>query len=99
MKSYQFTTEKDFAKFQETLSAKIRNGFVIIERNDKLPYVVLSKAKKQMDPSFHLALVFITLGLWSIVWFYILIKLSGNKEILVALDEDGNVFEEKCLSK
>ncbi|MEO8237074.1 MAG: hypothetical protein ABI576_03130 [Flavobacterium sp.] len=99
MKSYQFTTEKDFAKFQEILSTKIRNGFVIIERNDKLPYVVLSKSRKQMDPSFHLALVFATLGLWSIVWFYLLIKLSGKKEILVALDEDGNVFEEKCLSK
>lgn len=99
MKSYPFTTEKDFDKFQEILSARMRNGFVIIERNDKLPYVVLSKAKKQIDPSLHLALVFATLGLWSIIWFYLLIRLSGNKEILVALDEDGNVFEEKCLSK
>lgn len=98
MKSYQFTTEKDFAKFQQALSNKIRNGFIVVEKNDKLPYVVLSKEKKQIDSSFHLALVLATLGLWSVVWIYLLISLR-KKQILVALDEDGNVFEEKCLSK
>jgi hypothetical protein len=43
MKSYQLTNEKDFAKFQQILSNKIQNGFIVIEKNDKLPYVVLSK--------------------------------------------------------
>jgi hypothetical protein len=96
MKSYQLTNEKDFARFQQTLSDKIRNGFIIIEKNDKLPYVVLSKEKKQINSSFHLALVLATLGLWSIIWLYLVISLR-KKKILVALDEDGNVFEEKCL--
>ncbi|CAD0001732.1 MAG TPA: hypothetical protein VF465_01585 [Flavobacterium sp.] len=98
MGSYQFTTEKDFAKFQQILSNKIRNGFIVIEKNDKLPYVVLSKEKKQLNSSLQLILVFATIGLWSIVWLYLLISLR-KKQILVALDEDGNVFEEKCLSK
>ena len=98
MKSYQLTNEKDFAKFQQILSNKIQNGFIVIEKNDKLPYVVLSKEKKQIDSSPQLTLVFATLGLWSIVWFYLIISLSRKKQILVALDEDGNVFEEKCLS-
>ena len=98
MGSYQFTTEKDFAKFQQTLSNKISNGFIVIEKNDKLPYVVLSKEKKQINSSLQLVLVFATIGLWSIVWLYLLISLR-KKQILVALDEDGNVFEEKCLSK
>ena len=98
MKSYQLTNEKDFAKFQQILSNKIQNGFIVIEKNDKLPYVVLSKEKKQIDSSLQLTLVFATLGLWSIVWFYLIISLSRKKQILVALDEDGNVFEEKCLS-
>ncbi|PXY41696.1 hypothetical protein DMB65_07050 [Flavobacterium cheongpyeongense] len=96
MKSYQLTNKKDFARFQQTLSDKIRNGFIIIEKNDKLPYVVLSKEKKQINSSFHLALVLATLGLWSIIWLYLVISLR-KKKILVALDEDGNVFEEKCL--
>lgn len=99
MESYQFTTEKDFARFQQKLSAKIRNGFVIIEQNDKLPYVVLSRKKRQTDPSFHLAMTFATLGLWSVVWLYQYIIFHNKKDILVAVDEDGNVFEEKCLSK
>ena len=98
MKSYQLTNEKDFAKFQQILSNKIQNGFIVIEKNDKLAYVVLSKEKKQIDSSLQLTLVFATLGLWSIVWFYLIISLSRKKQILVALDEDGNVFEEKCLS-
>ena len=99
MNTYQFTTEKDFAKFQKALSNKIRNGFVIIEQNEKLPYVVLSREKKQIDPSFHLAMVFATLGLWSFIWLYHFIASHHNKDILVAVDEDGNVFEEKCFSK
>jgi hypothetical protein len=70
----------------------------VIEKNDKLPYVVLSKEKKQLNSSLQLILVFATIGLWSIVWLYLLISLR-KKQILVALDEDGNVFEEKCLSK
>ena len=99
METYQFTTEKDFAKFQKILSAKIQNGFIITERNDKSPYVVLTKKKKQIDSSVHLLLVFITAGLWSFVWLYLIILYKKNKNILVAVDEDGNVFEEKCLSK
>ena len=98
MQSYQFTTEKDFAKFQKTLSAKIRSGFVIIEQNDKLPYAVLSRKKKKIDPSFHLAMVFATFGLWSIIWLFEFIASHHKKDILVAVDEDGNIFEEKCLS-
>lgn len=99
MESYQFTTEKDFAKFQKILSAKIQNGFIITERNDKSPYVVLSKKKKQIDPSYHLLLVFLTVGLWSFVWLFLIIHYKKTKNILVAVDEDGNIFEEKCLSK
>jgi hypothetical protein len=98
MESCQFTTEKDFIKLQHVLSNKIRNGFIVIEKNDKLPYVVLSKEKKQIDSSLQLTLVFATLGLWSVVWLYLLISVR-KKQILVAVDEDGNVFEEKCLSK
>lgn len=99
MKSYQLTTDKNSARFQQILSDKIRNGFIVIEKNDKLPYVVLSKERKQIDSSLQLTLVFATLGLWSIVWLFLVVRLSKKKEILVAVDEDGNVFEEKCLSK
>ena len=99
MRSYQFATEKDLARFHKALSSKIRSGFIVTEKNDKLPYVVLSKEKKQIDTALQLTLVFATLGFWSIVWLYLIINLSKKKEILIALDEDGNVFEEKCLSK
>lgn len=99
METYQFVNEKNIEQFKQMISAKTRNGFVITEHNDKLPYVVLSKEKKAINHSLHLFLTCITFGLWSIVWIYLSITLSRKKNILVAVDEDGNLFEDKCLSK
>lgn len=99
METYQLLNEKNLDHFHKTLSSKIRNGFVIIEHNEKLPYAVLSKEKKKINHAFHFFLTSITLGFWSLIWLFLIITLSRKKEILVALDEDGNLFEEKCLSK
>ncbi|GAA3763071.1 hypothetical protein [Flavobacterium ginsengiterrae] len=97
METYQFTNPKTLDKFYKMISAKTRNGFVIVEHNEKLPYVVLSKEKKVVKHTFHLFLTCITFGLWSVVWVYLIIKLSQKKSILVAVDEDGNLFEDKCI--
>jgi len=99
MKTSRFNSEKDFAKIQKRLSDKIRHGFVIIEQNDKLPYVVLSRKKKRIDLSFHLAMFFGTLGFWSLIWFYEIISSHKKTDILIAVDEDGNIFEERCYTK
>ncbi|TDW49967.1 hypothetical protein EV144_102398 [Flavobacterium sp. 270] len=99
MESYQFIDDKNLDQFQKMLSTKIRNGFVITEQNDKLPYVVLSKEKKAINHPLHLFITFITLGLWALVWIYLIVAHSHKKNILVAVDEDGNLFEDKCLSK
>ncbi len=98
METYQFVTEKNLDQFNQMISAKTRNGFVIVEHNEKLPYVVLSKEKKEINHALHFLLTFITLGLWSIIWIYLIVTLSRKKNILVAVDEDGNLFEDKCLS-
>lgn len=98
MESYQFIHEENLNRFQKILSNKIRNGFVIVEQNEKLPYVVLSKEKKEINHPFHLLLTLITFGLWSVVWIYFIIQHSHKKDIMVAVDEDENVFEEKCIS-
>jgi hypothetical protein len=99
METYQLVNQKNLDQFHKTLSTKIRNGFVIIEHNEKLPYAVLSREKKEINHSFHLFLTIITFGFWSVIWICLIITLSQKKDILVALDEDGNLFEEKCLSK
>mgnify|MGYP001556150125 FL=1 len=95
---YQFTSEKTLNQFHEMISAKTRNGFVIVEHNEKLPYVVLSREKKVVKHALHLFLTCLTFGLWSLVWIYLIVTLSRKKNILVAVDEDGNLFEDKCLS-
>jgi hypothetical protein len=98
MQTYQFTNKESLDQFYEMISAKKRNGFVVIEHNEKVPYVVLSKEKKAVDHSLHLLLTLITIGLWSFVWIYFIITFPFKTNILVAVDEDGNLFEDKCLS-
>lgn len=98
METYQFTNEKTLDQFYKMISVKTRNGFVIVEHNEKLPYVVLCKEKKAIKHTFHLFFTCLTLGLWSVVWLYLIITLSRKQSILVAVDEDGNLFEDKCLS-
>lgn len=99
METYHFATEKNSDQFYQMISAKTRNGFVIVEHNEKLPYVVLSKTKKEINHPLHLFITCLTFGLWSVVWIYLSIVLPQKKNILVAIDEDGNLFEDKCLSK
>lgn len=99
METYQFVNEKSLDQFHQMISAKTRNGFVVVEHNEKLPYVVLSKKPKAINHPMHLFLTCITFGLWITVWIYFTITLSRKTSILVAVDEDGNLFEDKCLSE
>jgi hypothetical protein len=88
--------DADLIKFTSILTDKTNNGFVVVERNDKLPYAVLLKKKKKVDHVFNFYIFCATLGLWSIAWIYISQVSSKAKKILIAIDEDGNPFEEKC---
>lgn len=95
LKSNQFVSEENFQKFSNIITDKIHNGFTIVEQNDKLPFAVLSKEGKHVDHGFNFLIFCITLGLWSIAWIYISFT-SREKKILIAIDEDGNPFEENC---
>ena len=90
------TNDADLIKFTSIINDKTNNGFVVLERNDKLPYAVLLKKKKKVDHVFNFCIFCATLGLWSIAWIYITQVSSKAKKILIAIDEDGNPFEEKC---
>ncbi|MFV5689292.1 hypothetical protein ACM55M_11785 [Flavobacterium sp. ZT3R25] len=99
MQSNQYINEESLQKFSTIIANKISNGFVITERNDALPFAVLSKDAKAVDHGFNFLLCCVTLGLWSIAWIYLTYVSSREKKILVAIDEDGNTFEEKCYSE
>jgi len=99
MKINHMTNEENLQKFSNIIANKIHNGFIITERNDKLPFAILSKGGKEVDHSFNFLLCCITLGLWSVAWIYLAYFASKEKRILIAIDEDGNTFEEKCYSE
>lgn len=82
--------------FDFTLQNKLAEGFVVLEKNEKLPYVVLRKEKQPVDHFFNFVLCCVTLGLWSVVWVYYAKVASKTQEILIAIDEDGNTFQENC---
>ena len=81
--------------FKKSIATKIKNGFTLVEKNDKLPFAILTKEEKRVDHGVNFLIFCITLGVWSVAWIY-LSYISRAKKILVALDEDGNVFQENC---
>jgi len=89
MEITRITSEENLQKFTQALKDKINKGFEIEERNDKLPFAVLSKKRKKVNHNFNLLLSWITFG----IWYYVS---SKEKRILIAIDEDGNTFEDKC---
>lgn len=88
--------DEDIIKFSRILKEKIDKGFVIEERNDKLPFAVLSKKGIKVNHNINFIFSCATLGLWSIPWMYRSFISSRDIRILVAIDEDGNTFEDKC---
>jgi len=96
MSSLQLTSNKNLNEYTKALAYKIHKGFVIVENNEKLPFTVLSKKGIKVNHSLNFLIFCATLGLWSLPWIYISTISSKEKKILIAIDEDGNTFEEKC---
>jgi NRPS condensation-like uncharacterized protein len=95
MKREQLIRSEDWENYTSILSSKVKNGFIIEEKNDKLPYAVLSKEIK-INYNLNLLLCFITFGSWSPVWGYLCCFSKRKRKILVAIDEDGKTFVESC---
>jgi hypothetical protein len=96
MRNEHFTSEESFQIFSNSIAEKLQKGFTLIERNDKLPFAVLSKQGKTVDHGFNFMICCLTLGLWSVAWGYLTYVASKEKTILVAIDEDGTVFQDNC---
>lgn len=92
----QDVSEVQKKNFYYTLKNRIEDGFFIVEHNDKLPYIVLRREKQKVDHMFNFFLCCLTLGIWSIFWLYFAKVQSKPKEIILAIDDDGNIFEENC---
>jgi hypothetical protein len=97
-KTTQITSEDNLLKFTKTIKYKISNGFEIVESNDKLPFAVLCKKRKKINHDSNLLLSCITFGVWALAWAFMCCGSSKEKTILIAIDEDGNTFVDKCYS-
>ena len=96
MHTQQFSSEKSLQDFYKRVSSKINAGFTIKEKNDKLPFAIVSREARAINHTFNFVLFCLTFGLWSVVWLYLTFVYSKEKRILIAIDEDGKTFEERC---
>jgi hypothetical protein len=96
MNNQAMIRDKNMATFSKILKKKMDKGFLIEERNDKLPFAVLLKKGIKVNHNRNLIFSCATFGLWFIPWVYQSFVSSREKRILIAIDEDGNAFEDKC---
>ena len=78
------------------ISNKIKDGFVVVERNDKMPFTILYKQGMKVNHKLNFLVCCATLGMWTLPWLYLSQVAAKDKKILIAIDEDGKVFEENC---
>ncbi|MGL5112317.1 MAG: hypothetical protein ACRC6O_06735 [Flavobacterium sp.] len=95
MKKTLLLNQEELTVFTASINSKLEEGFVVEERNDTLPFAVLSKKRTRVNHRLNFKLSCMTLGAWSLVWWY-LSHISKAKKIVVGVDEDGNVFQENC---
>lgn len=95
MKNHFIKPDK-FNLFTKVIANKIQEGFVVIEKNEKTPFTVLYKEGRKIDHSMNFMICCATLGMWSLAWLYLARVTSKDKKVLIAIDEDGVVFEENC---
>ncbi|MDR6843589.1 hypothetical protein [Flavobacterium granuli] len=91
-----FINQDKLNLFTKIISNKIQNGFVVVERNDKLPFTVLYKEGKKINHSLNFLACCATLGMWFLPWLYLTQVASKDKKVLIAIDEEGIIFEENC---
>lgn len=96
MKNVPLIDNEHSKKLSHVLAQKVRKGFVVEEINNKLPFVVLSKKPAKVNHKLNFFISCATFGLWSIRWAYQYLESKKERKILIALDEDGIPFEEKC---
>lgn len=91
-----FINQDKLNLFTKVISNKIQNGFVIVERNDKMPFTVLYKEGKKVNHRLNFFVSCATFGMWSLPWLYLSKVAARDRKVLIAIDEEGTIFEENC---
>ena len=82
LKIDKLKSDQELIKFSSILATKTDAGFVVLERNDKLPYAILIKNPTKVNHIYNFLICCFTLGLWTIPWIYISQVSSKAKKIL-----------------
>ncbi|MEY4432801.1 MAG: hypothetical protein RLZZ44_931 [Bacteroidota bacterium] len=96
MNKNRISSDRSRKDFYNRVSARICGGFIIKEKNEKLPFVVLSRKPRNINHAINFVLFCLTFGLWSIAWMYMTVVYGKEKRIIIAIDEDGKIVEETC---
>ena len=91
-----FINQDKLNVFTKVIANKIQNGFVVVERNDKMPFTILYKEGAKINHRLNFLACCATLGMWTLPWLYLSKVVGKEKKILIAIDEEGQIYEEKC---
>ena len=91
-----FINQDKLNLFTKVIANKIQNGFVVVERNDKMPFTILYKERTKINHRLNFLACCATLGMWSLPWLYLSQVVAKEKKILIAIDEEGQIYQEKC---
>lgn len=91
-----FINQDKLNLFTKVISNKIQNGFVVVERNDKMPFTILYKEGKKVNHRLNFFVSCATFGMWSLPWLYLSKVAARDRKVLIAIDEEGTIFEENC---
>jgi hypothetical protein len=92
----QFINQDGLNLFTKVISNKIKAGFVVVERNDKMPFTIMYKEGKKINHGLNFLVSCVTLGMWALPWLYMAQVVAKDKKVLIAIDEEGIIFEENC---
>ena len=91
-----FINQDKLNLFTKVIANKIQDGFVVVEKNDKMPFTVLYKEGIKVNHSLNFIASCATLGIWFLPWLYLAQVTAKDKKILVAIDEEGKIYEDNC---
>lgn len=86
--------EEVVRRFNNYISSKTLEGFVIVDKNESGLTVVLKREAEKVNHTLHAILTLVTC-VWGIVWIIKVSQAKKEMRIRASFDSNGNLVEEK----
>lgn len=85
------TTSDRQHRISSIVTQKTLEGYLVVDRNDRDCYVVLSKPAQAVNHVLHAIVTVFACGLWAPVWLIIALSRKKEERLVISIDHFGNV--------